>query len=534
VSHLRHSQRALGAVLLVQPGGRYLSGKPNEGGYRRERLLAYLRSSWPWILLVAGIVVLATGLRIWDLSKQGLWFDEVWSVSASMHGPVAAIKATALDTNPPLFYILEALAIQVFGRSDAAVRIVPAFLGVLSTACMYLAGRKLFNRPTGAWAAALFAVSSIAVQYAQEARMYSQLMFFSALLLWAFALLLERPTTTRAFGMGLVLACLAYTHVFGYMVAPMLLISVVLIPRLRSRVARQTLIACVVALVLFLPWVFALPAQIGRVQSGAAKGAWWMKPPGDLWKVLTDNVIAFAPGNLSLPAIIFATLLIVGVAALPIAASARTRLTEEEQSQEASLSYLLFALAVLPPLLGILISKYVTPVYSLRNTLVSLPAAYMLVAHGGVKLRKPFGYMALLLLLVFGLLSHPQKYPHTAKGEWLRAAELVAAESDAAVLTESYSVAVTLETYPKLHDRTGSPNVLWASDVKAKPAAKGMKTSGSEMEIPTFLSGFNKVYAVSTWQSNAAADYMDTLPDWKFTGTEKIYRPVMRVYTRVK
>ncbi len=511
-----------------------MSGKPNEGGSRSERLLAYLRSSWQWILLVTGIVLLAAALRMWDLSKQGLWFDEVWSVSAAMHGPVAAIKATALDTNPPLFYILEALAITVFGRSDAAVRIVPAVQGVLSTACMYLAGRKLFDRPTGAWAAALFAVSSIAVQYAQEARMYSQLMFFSALLLWAFALLLEKPTAVRATGMGVVLACLAYTHVFGYMVAPLLLVCVLLIPGLRSRVARHTLIACVVALVLFLPWMLALPAQIGRVQSGAATGGWWMEPPSDLWKTLRDNMIAFAPGKLSLPAIVFAALLFTGVAALPITASAPTRSTEEEISREAGLSYLLFSLAVLPPLLGILISKYVTPVYTLRNTLVSLPAAYMLVAHGGIKLRRPFGYIALLLLLVFGLLSHPQKYPHTAKGEWLRAAELVAAESDAAVLTESYSVAFTLETYPKLHDRTGSRNVLWANDVNAKPAAKGTRTSGSEVEIPTFLSRFNKVYAVSTWQSNATANYMDTLPDWKYTGTEKIYRPDMRVYVRVE
>jgi mannosyltransferase len=529
----RRRKLATGGALSEDSGTTSIADDRAAAPSMSDRARAYWSSSWPWILLVTGIMLLAAALRFWALRKQGLWFDEIWTVNATMFGPLSAIKTTAHDVNPPLFYALEALSIMLFGTSDGAVRILPAVTGVFATAFMYLAGSKLFNRTTGAWAAALFAVSSIAVEYAQEARMYSQLMLFSALMLWVFALLLEKPTTLKAVALGLVMACSFYTHVFGYLAPPVLLATVLLIPRLRRRVGRQTLIAFAIAGVLFLPWAFIIPAQLEYVHSRAASGGWWMPRPANLGDTLVSNLIAFAPGKKLLPSAIFIGLLVVGVAAFPRSNTTTSENPDEDRVRESDIAYLLGALAFVPMVAGMVIAKYVTPIYTVRNTLVCLPAAYVLVAHGGVKLRKPIGILALLTLLLFGLRSHPQRYAHTYKGTWYQAATLVAAHPEAAVLAETQSFAFNLDTYPKLRGRKGSPNVAFVRDLNASPA-KARSTTTGDVTIPAFLSRFNEVYVVSNTKASATATYVDGLPGWKLTATEKMYKPVVRLYTRVK
>jgi len=142
---------------------------------------------------VTFIVAVSAGLRFWELGRQGLWFDELFSANAVAFGPRIAIQITAQDTNPPLYYVVQSLLVPVLGRSEWAIRVLPAISGVLATLAVFFAGRTLFDRRTGAWAAAMFAVSTIALQYAQEARMYSLLMLLGALVLWVFGALLERP-----------------------------------------------------------------------------------------------------------------------------------------------------------------------------------------------------------------------------------------------------------------------------------------------------------------------------------------------------
>ncbi len=101
----------------------------------------------------------------------------------------------------------------------------------------------------------------------------------------------------RAVATGVVLACIAYTHVFGYMVPPVFFASVLLLPRLRKRLGRHAVIAGVVTFVLFLPWLFVIPAQIHKVSSASASGGWWMPVPDNLGNYLIANLTSFSPGR---------------------------------------------------------------------------------------------------------------------------------------------------------------------------------------------------------------------------------------------
>ena len=346
---------------------------------------AWLRSSWPWLLLVALIVAVSAGLRFWELGRQGLWFDELFSANAVAFGPRIAIQITAQDTNPPLYYVLQSLLVPVLGRSEWAMRVLPAISGVFATLAMYFAGRTLFDRRTGAWAAAMFAVSTIALQYAQEARMYSLLMLFGALVLWAFGALVERPTWVRAVMLGVLVACLAYTHVYGYMAAPMLLVPVLLLPNTRRRIWRYIVASYAVAGLLFLPWALAIPGQIELVRSQAANGAWWMSPPDSIIGTLLKNLGALSPDQRVLPGLLFGLLLLAAVFVWPSPGGVgRAEPLEPGPAvPEIERVLTLLVLGLLPILTGLVISKYVTPVATTRNSLVCLPALYVLAARGG-------------------------------------------------------------------------------------------------------------------------------------------------------
>jgi len=533
-----------------------------------------------WPVLVGVILLIAAGLRFWALGQQSLWFDELFSANAAMYGPRIAIKVTAQDTNPPLYYVFQALLMPLLGHAEWALRAFSAVVGVLTTGVIYLAGRKLFDRATGAWAAAMFAVAVLPLQYAQEARMYSLLMFFAALTLWLFGRLAEKPSLARAALLGVALAGLAYTHVYGYMAAPLLLVPVVLVPRLRKRLGKLMLATYAVAVVLFLPWALQIPAQIAIVRGQVAKGNWWMLPVDSVTRSFLSNLVSFAPGQAGLAAMVFIALLIVGVAApvvwieafaagqydpaeeeapeAPNSAAADRQpdvaplraepasptipaeaghavapTAAEEDIREGDLLWVLLTLAVVPMLVGLIISKYVTPIATVRNALVCLPAMYLLVARGGTKLHRP-GAIALAILLLFGALQLPSFYSDTSKGEWRQATQIVLSQPKTGVLTQEWESDFNLESYAKLIKGEGWMHSMWVDHLNAKPSATGLVINGdANFHVPKFIWQFDRIWVVSMTSNSSVAKYMNNVAGWKLTQTIDLGKPVMRLYTRV-
>jgi mannosyltransferase len=488
--------------------------------------------SWLWLVLAAAIVVVAGILRFWALGRQSLWFDELFSANTALYGPRIAIKVTAQDTNPPLYYVLQSLIMPWLGRSEWAMRAMPAAFGVLTTGVMYLAGRKLFDRATGAWAAALFAVSAVALQYAQEARMYSLLMFFAALTLWLFALLAENPSPTRAAFLGVGIAGLAYTHVYGYLAAPILLLPVLLLPRLRHRVGRLMLVTYLVAGVLFLPWALMIPSQVALVRAQVAGGSWWMKPTVSVMRDVAANIEAFQPGGEGIPALIFVGLLVAAIA-VPAKLAHTAEIPAGDGVHESDLLWVLLVFAFVPMTAGLLISKYITPIATVRNSLVCLPAAYLLVARGGVKLRWP-GAIALAGLLLFAVLQLPRFYTRITKGGWHQATEIVLTEPKTGVLTQDWETDFNLESYSKLLKGEGWMQAMWVSAPDNKPSPRGRSIDGHYDEsVPKFIWRWNRVYVVSMTEDSQVANYMNHVQGWKLAKIDDLGTPVVRLYERV-
>lgn len=125
------------------------------------------------------LTLLGGGLRLLQLGRDSFWFDEagvakivtVQSLSEFVNLVRSHVMAVPLD------YAVTWLVGQRC-TSEACLRLPSAVWGTLALPVGYLLCRELFNARTARRAALLMTLSPFLVQYSQELRFYSSLVFF--------------------------------------------------------------------------------------------------------------------------------------------------------------------------------------------------------------------------------------------------------------------------------------------------------------------------------------------------------------------
>ncbi|MGC1245884.1 MAG: glycosyltransferase family 39 protein [Spirulinaceae cyanobacterium] len=157
---------------------------------------AFLRQWFPLGL----ILLLATGLYLYQLGAESLWSDEIISILDAEALPRIVKKER------PLYYPILRLW-MFFGESEVWLRGLSVLFGLASVSTIYLLGNKLFSKLTGSVAALLLALSPLFIFHFQEVRMYGLSALLSLGGTFALASALETPTTlsTNLWTLGRVL-----------------------------------------------------------------------------------------------------------------------------------------------------------------------------------------------------------------------------------------------------------------------------------------------------------------------------------------
>ncbi|HRL14426.1 MAG TPA: glycosyltransferase family 39 protein, partial [Aggregatilineales bacterium] len=155
-------------------------------------LIRRLRRAAP--VLALAVVLLAAGLRLHLLGAQSLWNDEGSSYVQATRTFSAIADNAARDIHPPGYYWMLAAWRALTGESEFALRALSAFASIMTVALTYAIGRRLMNPWAGVFAAALVALNTFAIYYAQEARMYALLALWAAGAVCALIGLLEACT----------------------------------------------------------------------------------------------------------------------------------------------------------------------------------------------------------------------------------------------------------------------------------------------------------------------------------------------------
>lgn len=210
--------------------------------------------------MVALVVITAVGLcaRLYGLTGYGLWFDEAYHIELVKLPSVWAMLDAVLSNPPsdPLYVLLLRPWAQVFGTDAAAVRVLSVLVGTATVPATFLLGRYSMNQISGLIGALFFAVSPYAIEFGQEAALYTLAAFLTTLTL---ALGWRWLNTRRGLVVYVIAGGLAiYSH---YVVAAIIILFVgfTLIFEIREReTQRRWLAANGLILLTWVPWLTAL------------------------------------------------------------------------------------------------------------------------------------------------------------------------------------------------------------------------------------------------------------------------------------
>jgi mannosyltransferase len=353
------------------------------------------QAGWREFAPVALILALSLVLRLYQISRQGLWIDEGYSVYLARLSLPEIVAGTAADQHPPLYYMLLHAWMQVAGSSEFAVRFLSVGIGVTTVGVLYLAGRRIFSPAVGLWAAFLLAVSPMHIRYSQVTRMYVLLVLFGLLSVYLMGSWLKRPSLPRAAAYVLVTSAALYTQNFALflLLFQNLWVLLVSVTGRHWKMLRNWLLCQAVVGLLWLPWLPTLLMQINKHRVS------WIGPPTlqgiqNTLLYLSSGTLPDRPGGP--PQILTGLWIIAVVAACGLALARR-----KEQRQETIFVLAWFAVPALT--IAGLALRY--PLYQDKQFLMLLPALMLLWAAGLMALA-PYWRV----FLAIGLLAL-QAYP---------------------------------------------------------------------------------------------------------------------------
>ena len=329
-----------------------------------------------WVLLALGaIMVLGGALRFYGLGLQSLWSDELASWYFSRADGVGQVVSNVRDDiHPPGYFVILHLAQNVFGDSEWALRLPSAIAGWLCIPAIYLLGRRVYSEREGLIAALLVAVSWAGVYFSQETRSYSVLILLSivtAYLWWGVMRGLREERTlpapeTIAYVLAAVLC--AYVHYFG---ALLIALQGLALAVLAYRAFPKIILIYVPISLAYAAW---LPGMAYQMRNSTAQGAWI----GEATLSVFPEYVLFIFGRSELLALAAAAL----TAPLLVRAWSFLRGRREKGSGLVPPGLLLLAWFMGPFVVGYALSQSSVQLLTHKNLLVSLPAAYLLVARG--------------------------------------------------------------------------------------------------------------------------------------------------------
>lgn len=289
-------------------------------------------------------------LRTPGLSSS-FWYDEVFTLKLAQLPLPRMIEALAGDVHPPLWYLI----VSVWPGPD---RLPALIFGLASLWLAWPLLTRLAPTRVALIGLALMTISPFLIYYAAEARMYSLLLFFiilgtRAALAGNWALL----------GLSMGLGLLTHNHLALY-VPGLIIIFIMEVSFSWLEVSKMGLVASLI----YMPWL-----TIAWRQLQAISGHYWILPlsPGRLVYLLVELIAGYSLTGLGL-------LVMAGVA-LALALVGLVRAIQAG-------AYEVIILAIMPVMIGILLSVAVAPVLIARVLIGVLPFLLLLIAWGGYDL----------------------------------------------------------------------------------------------------------------------------------------------------
>jgi uncharacterized membrane protein len=337
------------------------------------------------------ILIVATVLRLYNLTAISLWHDEAFSALLVKYNLSEMMYRIALDVHPPFYYLVLRCWDLFFGNSLFSIRMFSVFFGVLIVLGTYLLVKEIFkNNRLALFACLIVAVNPFQIQYASEARMYTLGTF---LIIFSSYFLLKAISSIRSsYEMGnkkvywflyiLFASAAIYTHyyIFFSIFAQAIFVLYIILREskfnifafIKNKIFHYSILAYFLIALLYLPWLRTFLKQTGQVQEN-----YWI-PAMNFWSI--PNTFWKMTAGLSVDSSKFGYILII----LMIIISAVIIFVLKEKKQPAK--WLIFFSLIIPFVIASIVSLK-TSVY-LDRYFIFVSAFYLIFIALGIFLIK--------------------------------------------------------------------------------------------------------------------------------------------------
>ena len=332
-------------------------------------------------LVVLLILISALTIRLYNLNKYDLWFDEASTIRffhenierrTSLSGlPAATIIFEQAQKDPhPFFYYLLIYACSFLLKGWWSLRLLSVVFSVLSLFIFYKFARLIYDHSTSLLAVLLMAISPFQVWYAQEMRVYAVSEFFALLAVLFFVKILKNGGKKYwvYFLIAEIFAILTSYYSFFLLLAAF---GFLLFKHKFANLKR---------IILFITAVFALCSPFLAfflIQVNSIKDYFWLRPP-----VIKNIFLSFAAFGLGYSAN-YQQLIIGSTAIFALFARGVYRSIKDKNDY----AFFLLGSFFLPLLLVYLVSKFGLHIYIDRQFIVITPFYYLFIAYGITSLR---------------------------------------------------------------------------------------------------------------------------------------------------
>jgi len=187
------------------------------------------------------ILVIAIFVRVEKLDSS-LWYDEIMTLVAYIRLSVVDLLSIHSSFNNHPFYSLQAKAsVLLFGESNWSVRLPAAFFGIASIAVLWRLAYRISGTFQAHVSALLLALSYHHVWFSQNARGYTELLFWCVASTMILINCLRTPSWRWWIAYGLVISAGMYTHLTAafFFLAQAIIVGVVLLRKKHTYLAEN-------------------------------------------------------------------------------------------------------------------------------------------------------------------------------------------------------------------------------------------------------------------------------------------------------
>ena len=373
------------------------------------------RKAAPLPLLL--IILLAVLLRLYQIDYN-LDGDEIASVHISMGSFSHVIDLSIQDrVHPPLYYLLLAFWIKLFGSSEISVRALSVMVSAIFLVVLYRLALKFTNTMGALFVVLICSLSPYFVFYGEQARPYSLVSCFSTLSFYFLLKHFEQPDHKQwSVLYGLSCMGLIYSQYMGLLVL-LPEFAAILISKVRGK---YKLLSCgLTGMLSIVVWFEVMaktltPAYLLKNEKGQTGLDWILKPALIDLPAFYVYIFGRLPIEGKLKLILIALLLLVFaflVASIVI----------RHKSVDLRLALTLIALSLFAPVAAWIISRFgPKSIWASRQLIGSAVFFICLLGMGmtvGIRRRWVGGVLGSMLLM-WCVVTVPEAFPQHSRPPW--------------------------------------------------------------------------------------------------------------------